>query len=86
MPSCYLQVYENIKNTGVDQKYWEEYTSFYEQFWGGPTSPYGLWFGNEYSAFEESLCDHMQIQKKDIKQCLFIKENDEYYICPSEEN
>ena len=34
MPSCYLQVYENIKNTGVDQKYWEEYTSFYEQFWG----------------------------------------------------
>ena len=86
MPSCYLQVYENIKNTGDDQKYWEEYTSFYEQFWGGPTSPYGLWFGNEYSAFEESLCEHMQIQKKDIKQCLFIKENNEYYICPSEEN
>ena len=86
MPSCYLQVYEKLTSSSKDYKYWKEYTSFYESYWGGPTSPYGIWFGNEYETFENALIDHMKIQKKELKQCLFIKENDFYYICPSDPN
>lgn len=86
MPSCYLQVYEKLTSVHKDYDYWREYTSFYESYWGGPTSPYGIWFGNEYETFENNLADHLQIDKKDLKQCLFIKENDNYYICPSELN
>ena len=86
MPSCYLQVYEKLTSANKDYNYWKEYTSFYENYWGGPTSPYGIWFGNEYETFENTLADHLQVDRKDLKQCLFIKESDDYYICPSELN
>jgi len=86
MPACYLQVYENLEKSSKNKEYWREYTSFYESYWGGPTSPYGIWFGSEYENFEKSLADHLNMEIKDLKQCLFIKENDEYYICPSDLN
>ena len=66
MPSCYLQVYEKLTSVHKDYDYWREYTSFYESYWGGPTSPYGIWFGNEYETFENNLADHLQIDKKDL--------------------
>ena len=39
MPSCYLQVYEKLTSVHKDYDYWKEYTSLYESYWGGPTSP-----------------------------------------------
>ena len=44
MPSCCLQIYQRLSHFEEDKNYWKEYTDFYERFWGGPTSPYGLWF------------------------------------------
>ena len=73
MPSCYLQVYEKLTSVHKDYDYWREYTSFYESYWGGPTSPYGIWFGNEYETFENNLADHLQIDKKDLKYLKNLK-------------
>ena len=56
MPSCCLQIYQRLSHFKDDKDYWVEYTDFYERFWGGPTSPYGLWFGNEYVTFQNALC------------------------------
>ena len=77
MPSCYLQIYENLKDV-EDRDYWKEYIDFYEDYWGGPTSPYGVWFGNEYSVFQDSIADHLSLEKKDLKECLFVKDNENY--------
>lgn len=82
MPSCCLQVYQRLSHFKEDKEYWSEYTDFYERFWGGPTSPYGLWFGNEYGAFQNALCDQLDIKEKEIRECLFIKEDNENFICP----
>tara|TARA_B100000029_G_scaffold131184_3_gene124851 strand:+ start:16387 stop:17133 length:747 start_codon:yes stop_codon:yes gene_type:complete len=82
MPSCYLQIYENLKDI-EDKDYWKEYIDFYEDYWGGPTSPYGVWFGNEYSVFQDTLSDFLSVEKKDLKECLFIKDNEDYYVCPN---
>jgi|TARA_Y100000817_G_scaffold252646_1_gene205296 hypothetical protein len=82
MPSCYLQIYENLKDV-EDRDYWKEYIDFYEDYWGGPTSPYGVWFGNEYSVFQDSIADHLSLEKKDLKECLFVKDNENYYLCPN---
>ncbi len=82
MPSCCLQIYQRLSHFTDDKDYWSEYTDFYERFWGGPTSPYGLWFGNEYGSFQNALCDHLNIKENEIKECLFIKEDNENFICP----
>jgi len=83
MPSSTLQIYRNLDTFTDDQEYWKNYTDFYERFWGGPTSPYGFWYGSEYEAFQEAVCDYMEIERNQIKECLFIKENSEYFICPT---
>jgi len=82
MPSCCLQIYQRLSHFEEDKNYWREYTDFYERFWGGPTSPYGLWFGNEYGTFQSALCEHLSIKESEIKECLFIKEDNENFICP----
>ncbi|NSW88936.1 hypothetical protein CL651_004200 [bacterium] len=82
MPSCCLQIYQRLSYFKEDKDYWTEYTDFYERFWGGPTSPYGLWFGNEYGTFQNALCEHLNIKENEIKECLFIKEDNENFICP----
>jgi len=82
MPSCCLQIYQRLSHFKEDKDYWSEYTDFYERFWGGPTSPYGLWFGNEYGTFQSALCDQLNIKENEIKECLFIKEENENFICP----
>lgn len=82
MPSCCLQIYQRLSLFKEDKDYWEEYTDFYERFWGGPTSPYGLWFGNEYGTFQNALCEHLNIKENEIRECLFIKEDNENFICP----
>ena len=80
MPSCCLQIYQRLSHFEEDKNYWREYTDFYERFWGGPTSPYGLWFGNEYGTFQSALCEHLSIKESEIKECLFIKEENENFI------
>jgi len=82
MPSCCLQIYQRLSHFKDDKDYWVEYTDFYERFWGGPTSPYGLWFGNEYGTFQNALCEQLNIKENQIKECLFIKEDNENFICP----
>jgi len=86
MPSCRLQIYEKLSNIRDDKEYWDRYVDFYEDYWGGPTSPYGVWFGNEYATFQESLADHLSISTNNIRECLFIRENDEHYICLLDSN
>ena len=85
MPSCCLQIYQKLSHFKADKDYWVEYTDFYERFWGGPTSPYGLWFGNEYGTFQNALCEQLNIKENEIKECLFIKEDHENFICPNNE-
>ena len=79
MPFCCLQIYEKLEDIKKNKDYWSRYIDFYEDYWGGPPSPHGVWFGNEYPNFQESLSDRLSINKQDIKECLFIKENNEYY-------
>lgn len=78
-----LIVYEPLEGFGERISYWEEYSRFYENYWGGPTSPFGVWFGNEYKAFRGALSEHLELDESEIKDCFFIK-NDEnkYYIAP----
>ncbi len=56
---------------------------FYEKYWGGPTSPLGVWFGNEYNQFREALSRHLGIDPTYIKDCFFMKDDKgNYYIAP----
>jgi len=78
-----ILVYEPIDSFGDKSSYWKEYCEFYEQYWGGPTSPLGVWFGNEYEAFRNALSSHLDIEKKEIEDCYFMKDKDgKYYISP----
>lgn len=78
-----ILVYEPIDNFSDKSSYWKEYCHFYEQYWGGPTSPYGIWFGNEYEAFRNALSSHLDIEKEEIEDCYFMKDKDgKYYISP----
>lgn len=64
--------------------YWMEYAKFYENYWGGPTSPLGVWFGNDYKAFREALASHFDIDEREIEDCFFMKdERGEYFLAPS---
>jgi hypothetical protein len=78
-----ILVYEPIDSFVDKRSYWKEYCHFYEQYWGGPTSPYGVWFGNEYEAFRNAMSSHLDIEKEEIEDCYFMKDKDgKYYISP----
>ncbi len=78
-----LIVYEPLDNFTENRTYWSEYVSFYEQYWGGPTSPYGVWFGTEYDNFRRALSNHLEIDDYKIQDCFSMKDkNGKYYIAP----
>ena len=80
MPSSTLIVYEPLDSFGEKSEYWKKYLKFYERYWGGPTSPFGIWFGNEYGAFRQALSDHLGLAHEDIPDCLFMKDEDGGYL------
>ncbi len=71
-----ILVYEPIDSFRDKKYYWKEYVQFYEQFWGGPTSPYGVWFGNEYEAFRNAISSHLDMDEEEIEDCYFMKDED----------
>jgi len=78
-----ILVYEPIDSFRDKSYYWKKYAHFYEQFWGGPTSPYGVWFGNEYEAFRNALSSHLDMDEEEIEDCYFMKDEDgKYYVSP----
>lgn len=79
-----LIVYEPIDSFRDRSSYWLEYAKFYENYWGGPTSPLGVWFGNEYKVFQKALSDHLGVEEREIEDCFFMKDdNGSYYIAPA---
>ena len=79
-----LIVYEPIHSFRDKSSYWLEYAKFYENYWGGPTSPLGVWFGNEYRAFQQALANHLGVDEREIEDCFFMKDSSgEYYIAPA---
>ncbi|NIP29579.1 MAG: hypothetical protein GTO02_04420 [Candidatus Dadabacteria bacterium] len=83
MPFSTLIVYQPLESFGEDLEYWKKYVEFYENYWGGPTSPFGMWFGNEYNSFKKALSDHIGIDVDKISDCLFMKnENNNYFVAP----
>lgn len=86
MATSTLIVYEPLDSFGEQSEYWLEYSKFYEMYWCGPTSPFGVWFGNEYPNFRESLSQHMGLDDNEIKDCFFLKKGEkgkeEYFIAP----
>lgn len=78
-----LIVYEPIDRFGRMSEYWRNYISFYEEYWGGPTSPYGVWFGNDYNDFRTRLSDFLGVEEDGIQDCLFMKGSlGDYLISP----
>ena len=85
MPFSTLVVYEPLDSFLENKEYWEKYVKFYENYWGGPTSPFGMWFGNEYASFKTALSEHFGLDPEHVKDCLFIKnESNEYFIAPAQ--
>jgi len=83
MPTSTLIIYEPIENFGDNTDYWREYAEFYEKYWGGPTSPSGVWFGSEYQAYRKALSSNMDLEEEEIVDCFFMKDGDQnYYISP----
>ncbi len=83
MAASTLIVYEPLDSLIEKVDYWREYVDFYEKYWGGPTSPYGVWFGNEYEAFRGALSAHMGIDKDAIEDCFFMKDQEgKYFVAP----
>jgi len=78
-----LIVYQPLDSFMEEKDYWSSYVSFYEQYWGGPTSPYGVWFGQEYENFRRAFSEYLDIEEEEIKDCYFMKdEKGKYYVCP----
>ncbi len=83
MATSTLIVYEPLDSFGDQSEYWLEYSKFYEMYWCGPTSPFGVWFGNEYQNFRVALSEHMNIEDSEIKDCFFLKKGEQdYFIAP----
>ena len=83
MATSTLVVYEPLDSFGEQSEYWLEYSKFYEQYWGGPTSPFGVWFGNEYENYRKALSMHLNLDDDEIRDCFFLKKGDEdYFIAP----
>jgi len=82
MAKSTLVVYEPVEMTDKAY-YWKEYAEFYEKYWGGPTSPFGVWFGNEYESFVQAIASHLGVDKDEVEHCFFTKDDDgKYYIAP----
>ena len=76
-------IYEPIDSFRDKSYYWKEYIEFYEKYWGGPTSPFGVWFGNEYENFRNSLSSHLEMDMEEIEDCYFMKDSDgKYFVSP----
>lgn len=81
MVSSMLIVYEPIERFERKRDYWNKYINFFEQYWGGPTSPYGVWFGKEYEDFRRSLSKYLGIVEEEIDDCFFMRDDEgRYYI------
>lgn len=82
MAQSTLVVYEPVDMTDKAY-YWKEYAEFYEKYWGGPTSPFGVWFGNEYESFVQAIAAHLGIEKNELEHCFFTRDDEgKYYIAP----
>lgn len=83
MPFSTLIVYEPLESLLENKEYWTKYVKFYENYWGGPTSPFGMWFGNEYASFKKALSEHINLEEDNINDCLFMKDDKgNYFIAP----
>lgn len=83
MATSNLIIYEPLQVFGTESDYWKSYIEFYELYWGGPPSPFGVWFGNEYENFHKSLSERINVEQSEIKDCYFLKEEDgSYFIAP----
>lgn len=83
MAKSTLVVYEPLTSITDQSYYWSEYVRFYEKYWGGPTSPFGVWFGNEYESFITALSSNLGIDKEEIEHCFFTKDEEgKYYVAP----
>jgi len=83
MAKSVLIAYEQLDRFLEKRYYWNNYITFYERYWGGPASPYGVWFGKEYETFREALSNYIGIDKEEIDDCFFIKDKQgRYYISP----
>jgi len=82
MATSTLVVYEPLISFGENGDYWKEYSIFYEKYWGGPTSPFGVWFGNEYKNYRIALSEHLGMDDEDIQDCFFLKKGEEYFVAP----
>jgi len=83
MAKSTLILYQPIENFGDKSDYWFSYVDFYERYWGGPTSPFGVWFGNEYDSFRKAISSNLDITEEEIEDCFFMKDkNGRYYIAP----
>ncbi len=82
MATSTLVVYEPLISFGENGDYWKEYSAFYEKYWGGPTSPFGVWFGNEYQNYRDALSAHLGMEDESIEDCFFMKKGEEYFIAP----
>ncbi|NIX15283.1 MAG: hypothetical protein GWN11_05265 [Candidatus Dadabacteria bacterium] len=85
MATSNLIIYEPLDSFVEQKDYWESYIEFYELYWGGPPSPFGVWFANEYDNFKKSFSQRIEIDPSEVKDCFFIKDEDgKFYIAPSE--
>ncbi|NIP30729.1 MAG: hypothetical protein GTN99_05800, partial [Candidatus Dadabacteria bacterium] len=85
MATSNLIIYEPLSAFGQQSDYWKNYIEFYELYWGGPTSPFGVWFGNEYENFRRSLSERIDVPESDIKDCFFLKDDEGgYFVAPVE--
>ena len=83
MAQSVLMVYEDVNLIKDKKEYWQNYISFYEKYWDGPATPKSSWWGREYEEFRQSLSNHLGIEENHIKDCFFIKDEEEqYYVCP----
>jgi hypothetical protein len=82
MAQSLLIVYEPLDLFAEKKSYWNNYVTFYEKYWGGPTSPFGVWFGQEYDTFRKALSEHLGIDEGEIEDCFFMKDNKGYHITP----
>lgn len=84
MAQSTLIIYDSIENADDDDRsYWRQYIDFYERYWGGPMSPFGIWFGNEYENFRRALADRLSVEESAVKDCFFIRSGDgDLYVCP----
>ena len=78
-----LMVYQPIESTREKESYWRSYVSYYEEYWDGPATPQSSWFGKEYNDFRKSLSNHLGLNKDEIHDCFFQKDDEgNYFIVP----